>query len=498
MTLLSDVRIGRQQPRLSQRPARAVGSAGDDAIEFAESIGFDEDTGRGFYELDDWQKFCIRGLLSEDRNAQLCALVSLILVTRQNGKNVILEVVELYAFYVLGLPLILHTAHLQETTADHMARLWAAIESDEELSAITKQTVANGKERIWRTDTRAQIKFKTRSKKVGRGGSPRMVVFDEALYLTDDQIQAMLPSLSAQSMRGDAPILIYTSSAPVAESIVLHRVRRAINEGRMPDAFMAEWSVELTPLPGESELETMQRVAADRDGWYESNPGMGKRISPDWVEANELPMMSLEAFLIERCGVVFDVNLDVGRPITAEVWDALCDEKSLISSARQWALAVSPDRQWASIGVAGHREDGKLHVEWMDHRPGTGWVQERIVEAWKKRGVPIRIYTGGPEAAFIAPLRAAEVEVVEVNGAEFARATGRLIDAAKNDEVRHLGQRSLDKALAGASLRMTEGGASAWSQRSTVEISPLMAVTIAAGGVDLDDESAELMFAFSK
>ena len=48
---------GAQLPRLSQQPARAVASAGDDCIAWAESIGWDDDEGRGFYELDEWQKF---------------------------------------------------------------------------------------------------------------------------------------------------------------------------------------------------------------------------------------------------------------------------------------------------------------------------------------------------------------------------------------------------------------------------------------------------------
>ena len=119
-------------PRLQQAPAGAVGSAGDDAIEWAESIG------GGFYELDEWQRFCIRGILSEDEHARLCAEAALLIVPRQNGKGTILEIVELYALFVLDLPLILHTAHLSETSADHMARLWAAIRSDPELERQCK------------------------------------------------------------------------------------------------------------------------------------------------------------------------------------------------------------------------------------------------------------------------------------------------------------------------------------------------------------------------
>lgn len=465
-------------------PARAVGSAGDDAIEFAESIGWDDDLGHGFYELDEFQKFCIRGLLSEDAGAKLCALVAVILMPRQNGKNVILEVVELYAFFVLGLPYILHTAHLQETTAEHMARLWSAIESDEDLLSISRQTVANGKERIWRSDTKAQIKFKTRSKKVGRGGSPRMVVFDEALYLTDDQIQAMLPSLSAQSMRKDKPILIYTSSAPVAESVVLHRVRAALLAGLMPEAFLAEWSVELVARDHAERMQEMRRIAADRDGWYAANPGMGVRIDPEWVQANEVPMMSMEAFLIERLGVVFDPDADEDGMISEAQWVALKDSESTIATAKAWALAVAPDRKWATFGVAGRRADNLLHVEWLERRAGTSWVVDTGVALFQSSKLPLRIHKSGPEGSFISEFRERGVEVVEVSSAEAAQATGRIIDAVNGGTLRHIGQPSLEVAVRNAVLRLSTDGAALWSQlKSSGDISALCAATIAVGGV---------------
>ncbi len=96
----------------------------------------------------------------------------------------------------------------------------------------------------------------------------------------------------------------------------------------------------------------------------------------------------------------------------------------------------------------------------------------------------MRIHKSGPEAAFIAPLRERGVEVIEVTTAEVAQATGQLIDAANAGQLVHLGQPSLDKALRGAVLRLSSDGASVWSQRSSsVEITPLVAVTVALGGV---------------
>ena len=54
------------------------------------SIGWSVEAGRGFYVLDEWQKYCIRGILSEDSNARLCAFLVLLIVPRQNGKGAVL------------------------------------------------------------------------------------------------------------------------------------------------------------------------------------------------------------------------------------------------------------------------------------------------------------------------------------------------------------------------------------------------------------------------
>jgi hypothetical protein len=72
---------------------------------------------------------------------------------------------------------------------------------------------------------------------------------------------------------------------------------------------------------------------------------------------------------------------------------------------------------------------------------------------------------------------------VTVNASEMARACGALYDAVMDTKsLRHLGQPDLDAALAGARKRDL-GDAWAWHRKdSTVDISPLVAVTLAAHG----------------
>lgn len=461
---------------MTQQPARAVASAGDDCIAWAESIGWDEDEGHGFYELDDWQKWCIQGILSEDRLANLCALVCLLLVPRQNGKNVVLEVVELYALFVLDLKYILHSAHLTETSADHMARLWEAIQSDDDLASRAKQTTAHGFEKIERTDARCRIRFRTRSKKVGRGGSPQMAVFDEALYLTDLHMSALLPSLSAQTMRADPPILIYASSAPVGESEVLHRVRRSILAGEMPDAWMAEWSVEAPPA-GEGRYAALQD-AVTAENVVATNPGANVRISVDWTLENERPQMGLEEWCIERLGMVFEADGTEGV-LPADKW-ALCVSDGADVEEGRASLAVGPNGRWSAFGFSGRRPDGLLHVEVTRHEMGTAWVVDHAKAVTARRG-PLLVDPHGGSAGMVAKLRAAGVPLQEISTADLVKACSAFQDDVLNVQVRYPRLNTeLSAAVAGADVRTVGQGWAFSAKASTVDITPLEAVVIAA------------------
>ncbi len=474
---LVERRVGSQVPRLHQAPAGAVGSAGDDAIEWAESIGWDDRVGHGFYQLDEWQRFCIRGLLSEDETARLCAEIALVIVPRQNGKGTILEVVELYALFVLDLPLILHTAHLGETSADHMARMWAAICSDPELEGQCKQVLSKGSEAIERRNG-GEIRFRTRSEKGGRGGSPQMVVFDEALFLTPQQQSATVPSLSAQTMREDRPLMIYASSAPIDRSEVLHNVRGSVLRGEMPQAFMAEWSVELPDHDGDL-AGAIRAVMSDPDAIYVANPGVGIRIDPAWCLTTERGTMTDEGWCVERLGVVFTADGNSGV-LPPNHWQACWDKTSSADGGRI-ALSVGPGGSWAAIGLAAERADGSLHLEVVRHALGTDWVVEAAKAGTALYG-PLLVDPKTPTMAVLTDLENAGIEVEELATADVTKACAELQLDVKNCRVRHLGQPELNAAVAGVAIRPV---GEAWvfsAKASSVDVQPLLAVTLAAHG----------------
>lgn len=174
-------------------------------------------------------------------------------------------------------------------------------------------------------------------------------------------------------------------------------------------------------------------------------------------------------------------------------WRALEDAESSVVSQDSWALAVAPDRSFSAIGVAGRDRRGNLHVEVWRSDKGTEWVLETVAAKYRKKRLPIRVHQAGPESSFVMPLREAGVEVVEISTGDLARATGQLLDAAANSSLSHLGQRELDMAVAGGVLRSTPEGAAIWARRITsAEISPLVAVTVAAGGVPVESKKPRI------
>lgn len=75
---------------------------------------------------------------------------------------------------------------------------------------------------------------------------------------------------------------------------------------------------------------------------------------------------------------------------------------------------------------------------------------------------------------------------------EHAQALGQFLDACNDDTLRHLGGSKLNSAVAGAAVR-TAGDADMWGRRtSKADITPLVAVTLALGGVPAPDRRPKI------
>jgi hypothetical protein len=476
-------------PSLLHLPPDVVSSSGVEAIEFAKACGI---------ELDPWQAWFVNHALAErvDKSGELTwAAFEVGLVTpRQNGKNFILETIQLAAMYLFGDMTLVHSAHKFDTSVEHFNRLRWLFENTPELSALLLPgdrsfVTSNGKEHI-RLNTGQRILFKARYRGGARGFTGDKVFMDEAYDLAPAAMGAIIPTLST---RPGAQVY-YTSSAPHESSRVLHAVRaRAVKGSERDRLFFAEFGNDDTVL--ELSVDDPAFMAAIRA----ANPAVAAgRISEDYI-VQEILTFSGDADLVdehrrERLGVpTMPIDDSSGRVIPLDLWDSLVAEKSDIVSGETFALDVSPDRAWASLAVAGRCADGLLQVEVIERKPDTDWVLADLIE--RKAAIKsIRIEKNGPARSFIALLREAGFEVEEVSTADHAGATGQFIDAAKAHQLRHLGSVSLRAAVAAAVLRHT-GDADLWGRRSSkADITPLVACTIALGGVPDTTDAPEGRF----
>ncbi|MEU6267686.1 hypothetical protein [Saccharopolyspora shandongensis] len=475
---------GAQEPRINVFPA-SNSSAGDEAIELARAAGL---------HLDPWQQQVLRRSLGETPDGKWSAFEVGVLVSRQNGKGALLEARELAGLVLFGEKLIMHTAHELKTSLEAFRRVESLFKNHDDLRRMVKRvSMVNGSEGI-ELNNGARLRFVARSKGSGRGFSGDLIILDEAYALTDEQIEALLPTMSARPN----PQIWYTSSPPLdaVSGLPLWRMRkRALRGGASVDGLAYfDWG------------QTLDDDYDDPAVWAAANPAMGYRISPDYVR-RERESMSDVGFARERLGVWPSEDDDAGL-INVRAWRQSGDEGSQLGDDVVFAADTTPDRSSTTIVAYGARTDELGHVEIVDRRDGTDWVVARLLELRAKwNPVAVALDTKGPAGSLLLELQQRGVnvpadterprrgELAVPTATEYAAACGQFADAVAQGRIRHLGDRQpvLLEAVRGVKARPL-GDAWAWGRKhSAVDISPLVAATLArwayVSRIDLIDQA---------
>jgi hypothetical protein len=468
----SSVSVGAQRPRIAVVPP-ATTSAGEEAIELAATAGL---------HLDDWEAWSLDRALGERDDGRWAAFEVATVVARQNGKGSILEARELAGAVLFGEKLLIHSAHEQATSSEHHRRLVALIEEADFQRRIKRIVYGKGSEAIeFRDGTR--ILFKTRTGGGGRGFTGDFVALDEAMILAETFMGALIPTLAARSVAGN-PQIWYAGSAvdqqnPKHDGVVLSRLRSRALKGEERIAYL-EWSVD-----AKSPDDVSEETRADPAAWAQANPGMGIRISEEYIRG-ERGTLAARTFCVERLSVGDWVDVDARDPegVTLDQWLALEDVESKPADPVWLAFDVTPDRSAATISAGGRRGDGLGHVEVVEKRPGAGWVPQRLVELRERHDVAaILCHARSPAAALLQKCAERDLNVTALSDADYAQACGAMVDAVTDRTFRHLGTQELSDAIAGAKTRPL-GDAWAWSRKnSTVDITPLVSGTLALWGV---------------
>ena len=469
------------------------------------------------YDLDSWQQWWLTEACGIQPDGRWAAFECAAVLSRQNGKNFLIEVRELGGLFLFGESMIIHTAHEFKAAAEHFRRVRDAISSYDDLSRRVKRVMtSHGDEAIElrpaptlvfgpggrqiRRNIGGRLRFLARSRGSGRSFTADLVVYDEAMFLSDEQVGASMPTMSAVAN----PQMIYTASAGYHDSIQLAMVRRRMLRHDL-SMMGAEWSIDphVDTCPRDEVLgrKANRYVICDRHddrddprSWARANPALGTRIAYEHI-TKEFKSMSMAAFDRERLGVGdWPEEEESWSVISEEAWErcAMPDPGGTLRPLA-FAVDVDPEMKTATIAAAWHRPEPDnprevrtvLEIPRGCSREGTGWVISRLVELRRQwRPIGICFPKNGPAAGLADAAESAGIEVVRATSGDEAEAFAQVITAIKNRQVCHLGKEqapALWSAIAAAETRVVGDGGHAWSRRdSESDITPIVAATLAS------------------
>lgn len=498
MTVLAEpVLVGAQEPVFRVVPDY-VSTAGHEAALLADRAGL---------VLDPWQRLVLRDALGERPDGRWAAFEVGLMVARQNGKGAIAEARVLAGLFLLNERLIMYSAHEFKTASEMFRRILELIEGTPAFRKRVKSVSRTRGEEGIELVTGQRLRFLARSTGSGRGFSGDCNLIDEAQHLGEAPIDALMPTMSARPN----PQLWYLGSAPdkdLAPCEPFARLRKRALSGKSTRLAYAEWSAQLCS-------DQCGKACTEHDDpaspatVAKTNPGLGIRITLEHTQT-ERESMSPRGYARER--------LSVGNyPVEGGGWEVISEAAWLATEHAEvkdehgkvvdpgskpldpvaFAVDVTPDRSAASIAVAGVRADGLIHVEVIAHEVGTAWVVDWFtephpvtglsrMETWKPCAVALD--AGGPAGSLVADFDEAGIELTLPKYRDAAAACGAFYDsvvrppeapAGWKSTLRHRPHPALSAALAGAGKRPL-GDAWAWDRRGvSVDISPLVAVTLA-------------------
>jgi hypothetical protein len=284
-------------------------------------------------------------------------------------------------------------------------------------------------------------------------------------------LQAAVPTQTTRKRRQ----LWLISTAGPPESVWF---RKWVERGRQSERGIAffEW--------GAASVD----AADDESTWADVHPAYG-----DLVTLSDLrdfrDALGKEGFARAYLNVWPELPVEGERsmPLDVDAWAACLDPTAAIIGAPVFSCDADPLAHVGVIAAAGRSAKGH-HVEIVDSRLGTVWLPDRLTELVSKHGGVLALDEGGPVGWVAEELGRRRVPYLAVKPAMYARACAQLADAARAGLLTHPESGSLDAAVLGAERRNL-GGGWAWDRkRSSADMAPLIAATLAFAGAVADVE----------
>lgn len=516
-------RKGNPEPRIFTPPLVELTpetSLGFEAIEFCESFLA--------LELRPWQKFVlIHGLELDMRTVPGSDVFDeetpdrrlydyrfrqvLVLVARQNGKTVVMDLLGLWRLFSDGASEILSTAQNLSNAERSLRDAFKMASRNPTLARylpyrnergnwvpymrqangsnqIELSTVPPGLENVLDISGAMPSWYVIAAGGAGRSFSADLAMLDE---LREHKKSDMWDAIEPTTRERPRNQIWAFSNAGDVRSVVLRRLRnnalKAIEEDdtAKEKLCLMEWSAE------------PERSIFDPEGYYEANPSLGwgnsttedmaaiarAALDPEDEEADE------SSFRTEYlCQWV--ESLEPGKFTTAQ-WEALADPLDGLPEDVEIHVGIdlSLEARKANIAVAFERPDGYWHVEVVASRAGFSWVPDWLNArrgSWFDGVVGLQPTGNAPSTVLVPLLDEAGIEVAEWRGAAMTGSVLAYTSAIRDGLVRHPGRAPgsevptlLETSALGVKDRKL-GDVALWDRdKSTGDAAPFIATNVA-------------------
>lgn len=433
-----------------------------------------------------WQRYVLDVALEIDPDTGVFAHREVGLsVPRQQGKTQQILGVQVHRSLAWPRQNVVYAAQTRNDARKRWEDEFLVTLDESSLAGKYRTRKTNGNEAILWGSTRSRMGITSNTEKAGHGPPLDLGVIDESFAHEDDRLeQAFSPAMLTRAMAQ----LWWASAGGTDRSVWLNKKRAAGRElveglwetGQHPSVAYFEWFA-----PDEMPRD-------DPATWRACLPALGHTVT-EAVIRSELEKLDPAEFdraylnRTRRAAPPEDPN------VPKAVWSALADSSSRPGPDVAVAIDVSAARDFASIGVASQRSDGRMHLELVDRRAGTDWVVPALAKLSRlHRPVAVAVASSGsPAGALIDDLVAAGFQAPEdkdnpqrgdlaiLRTNDFVEACGQIADAMNQGTVTHLDQAPLTAAVNGARTRPVGDAWVLHRRSSLVDVSPLVAVTLA-------------------
>ncbi|MFE4469544.1 hypothetical protein ACFRFH_12085 [Leifsonia sp. NPDC056824] len=443
-------------------------------------------------ELFPWQKWLLIHALELNLDGTFRFRTVVLLVARQNGKSLLLQILALFRMFVDGAPLVIGTAQNLDIAEEVWQGAVDIAEGVQDLAAeIEHIDRTNGKKAL-RLTSGSRYKVQAATRRGGRGLTGDLVLLDE---LREHQSWDAWSAVTKTTRTRSQAQIWAASNAGDEQSVVLDDLRKKAHLPiGDPDGINGD-DARLNELDGADDEAMSIGIFEwsaepgcdiwDRDGWAQANPSMGWIPSMERSIAADAGTDPDPVFRTEvLCQWVDSMQEGAFPP---GVWEANRVSESIRITGRPVvALDVRTGvrQSFAIAAVGAGRKTDVLELVQYESGIGQKWAAEHIVDATvkilKKHNLDeLVIDKYGENAHLVQKFEDADITVVALDLMDMRNGCTAITDALVNGTLKHHGDDPLTIAVLGAGKRKSNEQF-VWSQsQSSTDISPLRAATAA-------------------